>query len=205
MLVFFLIFTAQLGSASASDVVDRVQKFYASLDSVTSKFHETVHNETFGTDQVSDGTVYLKKPGKIRLDYARKSFISNGKTLYVVERDNEQVTTKNLANDVMPVLVTFLSGKGNLKTEFDAKLISSSPDIVIELTPKHPSAQYKTLSLVVDAKQFRVKESIVVDSSNNSTRFQFFAPDFAKSLDPALFEFDKRSVPNYRFINANAP
>ena len=46
------------------------------------------------------------KPGKMRWDYlekkkdkveVKKSFISNGTYLYVVEHDNKQVVKKNLA------------------------------------------------------------------------------------------------------------
>jgi outer membrane lipoprotein-sorting protein len=204
---------------SASDVVDQVQKFYGKIQQVTAMFRQEVTNNTFGSTKSSDGTVWLMKPGKMRWDYlvkkgkdvqVKKSFISNGKELYVVEHDNKQVVKKNLAQDLMPVAVTFLYGQGNLKNEFNPTIDTTSSygakdDIVLKLTPKQPSAQYKALYLVVNKDDYHVKESVIVDSSNNVNHFHFFAPDFEKPIKDAWFEFDPASVKNYRIVDADQP
>lgn len=204
-------------TASANDVVDSVQKFYANIKQVTAQFRQAVTNDTFGSTKTSDGTVWIMKPGKMRWDYlekkktkvtVKKSFISNGTNLYVVEHDNMQVVQKNLQNDLMPVAVSFLYGKGDLKTEFNAELDKSGKygakgDLVLKLTPKKPSAQYKNLILVVSPDNYRVTQSIIIDSSNNVNHFRFFAPDFEKKIEDSWFEFNKASVKNYRIIDAD--
>jgi outer membrane lipoprotein carrier protein len=203
---------------NATNVVNEVQKFYAGINQVTAQFRQSVTNNTFGSTKTSDGTVWLKKPGKMRWDYVekkkdkvqvKKSFISNGQYLYVVEHDNKQVVKKNLANDLMPVAVTFLYGKGNLSSEFNAALetggkYGTKDDLVLKMTPKKPSAQYKALYLVVAKDNYRVKQSVIVDSSDNVNQFQFFGPDFEKSIKDAWFEFNENSVKNYRIIDADA-
>jgi outer membrane lipoprotein carrier protein len=205
-------------TASASDVVDNVQKFYANIKQVTAQFRQAVTNDTFGSTKTSDGTVWIMKPGKMRWDYlekkktkveVKKSFISNGTNLYVVEHDNMQVVKKNLANDLMPVAVSFLYGKGDLKTEFNSELDKSNKygakgELVLKLTPKKASAQYKNLFLVVSPDNYRVTQSIIIDSSNNVNHFRFFAPDFEKAIKDTWFEFDERSVKNYRIVDADA-
>ena len=202
----------------AGGVVDNVQKFYANIKQVTASFRQAVTNDTFGSTKTSDGTVWIMKPGKMRWDYlekkkdkveVKKSFISNGSNLYVVEHDNMQVVTKNLQQDLMPVAVSFLYGKGDLKTEFNPELDTTGKygakgDFVLKLTPKKPSAQYKNLYLVVNPSDYRVTQSIIIDSSNNTNHFRFFAPDFAKEINAKWFEFDKNSVKNYRMIDADA-
>ncbi len=204
---------------AANDVVDQVQKFYANITNVTATFSQTVHNAQFGTDKTSTGTVWLKKPGKMRWDYIekknnkdvlKKAFISNGTTLFDVEPGNLQFIKKNLTNDVMPVAVSFLYGKGDLKAEFNAELDTSNTygdkdDVVLKLTPKQPSAQYKNLYLVVDKTDFHAKQSIVIDSSNNVNHFTFVKPDWKTEIKDSSFEFDERSVPNYQRIDADAP
>lgn len=202
---------------NASTVVDNVQKFYAGIKQVTAQFRQTVTNNTFGSTKTSDGTVWLMKPGKMRWDYVekkkdkpvvKKSFISNGTYLYVVEHDNKQVVKKNLQNDLMPVAVSFLYGKGDLAAEFNAAIDTSGKygakgDIVLKMTPKKPSAQYKYLYLVVAPDNYRVKQSVIIDASDNVNQFQFFAPDFEKPMKETIFEFDERSVRNYRIIDAD--
>jgi hypothetical protein len=104
--------------------------------------------------------------------------------------------------------VTFLYGKGDLKAEFNAELDRSGKygakgDLVLKMTPKKPSAQYKNLYLVVAPDNYRVKQSVIVDSSGNTNRFEFFAPNFAGTVKDTYFEFDERSVKNYRIIDAD--
>jgi outer membrane lipoprotein carrier protein len=209
--------TATATAPNAASVVQQVQSFYAGIQQVTADFRQTVFNSTFGTQKDSDGAVYLAKPGKMRWDYKerkgndvipKKSFISDGTTLYVVDHDNKQVVKKNLKQDLLPVAVTFLYGKGNLSAEFDPEIDTSGKygsknDIVLKLTPKQPSAQYKALYLVVNNQDFHVSQSIIIDSSNNMNHFQFFAPDFQKPVKDSWFQFDPRSVTNYRVIDAD--
>jgi outer membrane lipoprotein carrier protein len=205
--------------ASAPEVVDRVQQFYAGIKQVTASFRQAVTNDTFSTTKTSDGTVWIMKPGKMRWDYlekkdaevkVKKSFISNGKYLYVVEHDNKQVVKKSLEKDLMPVAVSFLYGKGNLKAEFNPELDTSGKygekdDLVLKLTPKLPSAQYKNLYLVVSRADYHVSQSIIIDSSNNVNHFRFYRPDFQSAVKDSYFEFDERSVKNYRVIDADSP
>jgi outer membrane lipoprotein carrier protein len=205
--------------STAAEVVDRVQQFYAGIKQVTASFRQAVTNDTFGSTKTSDGTLWIMKPGKMRWDYlekkktaveVKKSFISNGTYLYVVEHDNKQVVKKNLERDLMPVAVSFLYGKGDLKAEFNPEIdrtgkYGEKDDIVLKLTPKQPSAQYKNLYLVVSPGDFHVSQSVIIDSSNNVNHFRFFAPDFAKPIKDSYFEFDERSVKNYRVLDADAP
>jgi len=205
--------------ARAVEAVDKVQRFYAGIQQVTARFRQAVTNDTWGSTKTSDGAVFIMKPGKMRWDYleqrksdviVKKSFISNGTLLYVVEHDNKQVMKKNLQQDLMPVAVSFLYGKGDLKAEFNPELDTSGKygekdNIVLKLTPKQPSAQYKNLYLVVSTTDYHVTQSVIVDSSNNVNHFRFYAPDFQKPIKPSTFEFDERSVKNYRVLDGDKP
>ena len=202
----------------ANGVVDKIQGFYGNVKQVTASFRQAVTNDTFGSTKTSDGTVWIMKPGKMRWDYlekkaqktqVKKSFISNGDNLYLVEHDNMQVVKKNLKQDLMPVAVSFLYGKGDLKSEFNAAIDASGTygaktDTVLKLTPKKKSAQYKFLYLVVDPGAFRVKESIIIDTSSNVNHFRFYEPNFESALKEEWFQFNEKSVKNYRIRDADA-
>jgi outer membrane lipoprotein carrier protein len=202
---------------TASDVVDKVQAFYAGINQVTASFRQSVTYDTFGSTKTSDGKLWIQKPGKMRWDYydkkkskitTKKSFISNGAYLYMVEHDNKQVVKKNLQKDLMPVAVSFLYGKGDLKAEFTPELDRSGTyggkaEVVLKLTPKKASAQYKNLILVVNPENYRVTQSIIIDSSNNVNHFRFYQPDFKAKVDARWFEFDEKSVKSYRMVDAD--
>lgn len=209
---------APVAPLSANNVVDRVQAFYVSIKQVSAKFRQSVTNATFGGDpKTNDGNVYIQKPGKMRWDYfaakkgnavrTKKSFISNGAYLYVIEYDNKQILKKSLENDLMPVAVSFLYGKGDLKADFTPELDTSGKygakgELVLKLTPKKPSAQYKNLYLVVDGTDYHVTQSIIIDSSNNTNHIRFYRPDFEKPIKESWFEFNEKSeaVKNFRIV-----
>jgi outer membrane lipoprotein-sorting protein len=206
--------------ATAAGVVDRVQQFYARIQQVTARFHQAVTYETYGTTKDSTGTVMVMKPGKMRWDYAdkklkngiaatKKTVISNGASVYIVEHDNKQVLKQTVQQDLMPVAVSFLYGKGDLKAAFTPELdttgtYGAKDDLVLKLTPRQPSAQYKNLYLVVSSKDFHVSQSVIIDSSNNVNRFEFLDPDFETPIQDATFELDPRSVKDYRVIDGDA-
>lgn len=207
-------------AVTAGGAVDQIQSFYSKIDQVTAKFRQSVTYDMNQLTKTNDGKVWIQKPGKMRWDYletkkgttvVKKSFISNGSSLYVVEHDNKQVMKKTLEKDLMPVAISFLYGKGDLKNEFNAELDTSGKygtkaDVVVKLTPKQPSAQYKALYLVASSKDFHVSQSIIIDSSNNVNHFRFFEPDFKTAIDPKkTFEFDESVVKkkNYRIIDAD--
>ncbi|ACY19327.1 LolA family protein [Haliangium ochraceum] len=222
---------AQVQAASAGDkatatkssklsdpaqVVARVQEFYIDTQRLTALFRQIYTNTTFGKKSVSDGKLWVKKPGKMRWDYrgsqkkVKKSFISDGTTLWAVEHDNQQVFKKNLEDDMLPVAVSFLYGKGDLARDFRPALDTSNKygkksDYVLELTPRKPSAQYKTLYLVVDPGNFRVKESVVIEASGNTNHFRFFSPDTRAGIQDAWFFFNEKRFKNYRMVEPDAP
>jgi outer membrane lipoprotein carrier protein len=212
--------TRVAAAPSAAEILAGVQKFYAGIGGVKAKFRQEVTNATFGRTDISDGQLLIKKPGKMRWEYyskkrkgttkVAKDFISNGNMLFVVDYENKQVIQKDLQKNLLPTAVTFLYGKGDLSAEFTPEADTSGTyggkgDLVIKLSPKSTSAQYKSLHLVVDAGTYRVKESILVDSAGNKNHFRFYEPDFAAKLDDKIFEFSAKSpaVKSFRVIDGD--
>jgi outer membrane lipoprotein carrier protein len=191
----------------ADKIVQGVQSFYRNTQHLTAKFRQNVVNKTFGLPSMNDGKVYLKKPGKMRWDYFSKrdksqvtrSQMSDGKTIWAVDKNGKWYYRQDLAKSALPVAVTFLTGKGELSREFNARLLTgskhgSASDKVLELTPKKPSAQFKTLVLVVDPANFRVKKSIVTTATGDTNEFSFFEPDTTKEVADTWFVFNPKAA-----------
>ena len=202
---------------SASAILGRVQKFYEGNAHLKAKFRQEVINATFGKSTISDGRVFIAKPGKMRWDFYGKktrnrdrkvsrSFVSNGEGLFAVFHDTKQVFVKSMEDDLLPVAITFLHGTGNLLSDFDAEIDKSGKygtpdDVVLKLKPKAANAQYKFLWLVVAPNNYRVRESIVLNAKEDVNHFRFFEPDFSSHVPGNLFTVDH---PDYDVVDRNS-
>lgn len=181
---------------SAEEVVKELQKFYDNSNDFQADFQQIYTYKAYGRTQKSKGRVYLKKAGKMRWHYKsnpQKFFIADGKDLWVYEPEEAQAYQQAMEESQLPVVVTFLFGKGKLLDEFNAKLLSADPraknasDYVIELTPK-TEAEYKQVVMVVSSK-FLLKEVFVYDTVGNENHLIFSKASVNKGIDDSQFTF----------------
>lgn len=199
---------------SAGAVLAKVQHYYASASHLTAQFRQVVTNVTFGASSTSTGTLWVARPLRFRLDYlakrttpptVAKTFAFDGKDLWMVDHENLQLIRNRVQNSSVPVAVAFLAGAATLDADFHVAFDTSGhyggkDATVLALTPKHPSAAYKQLFFVVDPADGHVGESIVLDSSGNTSDFSFDNPDLKKAVDPNWFRVDPKALPTYKLI-----
>lgn len=170
------------GAAHAAPTVDEVlagiQTFYGDATDLKASFTQTYTYKIYNRKQVSTGTVFFKKSGKMRWDYktpTRKLFVSDGSTLWVYEPDENQAFKRSLKSSQLPVALTFMTGEGKLAEEFNATLLASKDPAKhkVKLVPKRDQGDYKSLVLTVDAKTFAVQASTVFDPVGNTNYVVF--------------------------------
>lgn len=142
----------------------------------------------YGSDgSVSQGKVYLKRPGKIRFEYdapAPLLLVSDGVTLTQIDR---QLETK----DRVPLKATplaFFLGE-NIKLEDDVEVVSlqKTPSF-INLTAKDGSGDMDgAITLVFDPQTLALREWIVHDGFGQQTRVVLSNLEYNQRLDPRLF------------------
>ena len=204
--------------ATAESVLSSVQQYYANTKQLTAQFRQTVTNATFGTEKHSDGKLWVAKPAMFRWDYLHKnprptvtkSFIFDGQTFWLIDHSNKQIVKSQVASNTLPAAVSFLTGTGNLSSQFNIALNTTSPhalknSIVLELTPKQASAQYSKLFFVVDQSDGHVKESIVIDAKGDTNMFQFFSPDLTTPIKGQWFNVNPSSLSGYSLTVTGAP
>jgi outer membrane lipoprotein-sorting protein len=221
---FILLAIAMASTASAQPrpnaqtVLANVQKYYATPKQMTAQFRQEVTNATFGQTLKSDGTLYVEKPSNLRFEYSLKTssgvkpdktFVVNASTMWMVDHKNKKIIQSPVQGTVLPAAMSFLTGGASLTSEFNVAVDTSGKYgtagmIVLALTPKKPSAQYKQVFFVVDPQNGHINESIVIAASGDTNDFHFYAPDLQTPLGAQLFTVNPKALPNYIVVQPNA-
>lgn len=120
---------AAAGSADVKTLAAAVDAHYNHLRSLEAQFTETYRGS--GMDRSESGTLWLKKPGKMRWEYRspkEKLFVSNGKDAWFYVPDDRQArkeAAKKLEDIRSPL--AFLLGKTKLEKELQG--LSAAPDV----------------------------------------------------------------------------
>ncbi len=185
------------------DVVERIQKRYDGAKDFRARFTQTLTNTAFGRKSSSSGEVLLKKPGRMRWNYAQpepKMYLADGNTLWLYEPEDKQAFKQDLKSSQLPAALAFLTGQGKLAAEFDiTSWKNPSPtmpaaygtprDYVLALAPKAPQAQVKSILFVVDAATFDVRETVIFDQQGNVNDLTFSELRFNTAIADATFHW----------------
>jgi outer membrane lipoprotein carrier protein len=160
-------------AASPAALAQKVQGFYEKTTDLEARFVQTYTYAAFGRTQVSKGTLKVKKPGKLRWDYAspaKKTIVVNGSRLVQYEPEaNQAYVDEHFDASAMSAAVTFLLGKGRLDREFD---LAEDGEGRLVLTPKKPDPRVAKVVLTV-GDSGAVKETRVEDGSGNVNAVAF--------------------------------
>jgi outer membrane lipoprotein carrier protein len=194
-------------------VVEKIQKRYDAAKDFRARFNQTLTSAAFGRKTSSTGEVLLKKPGRMRWNYAQpeaKMYLADGATLWLYEPEDAQAFKQDLKSSQLPSSLAFLTGQGKLAAEFDitfapagtsTKMPYGTPrDYVLALSPKAPQAQVKSILFVVDPATFDVRESVITDQQANVNDLLFSDIRFNTKIPDATFHW--APPPGVRLIDA---
>ena len=88
-------------------------EYFAGLDTFQSQFIQTVIDSDGQQVQRSEGTVWIRKPGRFRWDYRtpyRQLIVADGKRLWTYDEDLEQATVKPVDEALSSTPAMLLSG-----------------------------------------------------------------------------------------------
>jgi outer membrane lipoprotein carrier protein len=188
------------GRATANDadpVVDGMQRYYNEVKAYSASF-EQVFTEVTGVQSApARGTVWFMKPGLMRWDYEapdEKYMISDGETFWIWEPNLQQYCKRDLGSSQLPTALTFLSGQGDIRKEFNVSLKPSkgAGEQRLKLTPQKPSSSYAEIEFVIDEASSQVKRALITDALGNVNSLTFSEPEVNEAIedaDPAHFKF----------------
>lgn len=173
-----------------------VDNHYNHLRSLEAEFTEIYRGS--GMDRTESGTLWLKKPGKMRWEYRspkEKLFVSNGRDAWFYVPDDRQArkeSAKKLEDVRSPL--AFLLGKTKLEKELRG--LSRAPDVppvesgdvVLRGVPTAMADQISEIVLEI-TPQDRITRLIVQDVDGASTEYRFSDQKEDVPIADARFDF----------------
>jgi outer membrane lipoprotein carrier protein len=163
----------------AETVARAVQQHYDGVHDFSADFTHVYEGGALRRKTTERGVVLVKKPGRMRWTYKspeEKLFVSDGHKIYFYVPADKQVTVSSMpSDDKASTPILFLSGKGNLTSDFSVSYADSDmPDTVaLKLIPKAKTPDYDTLILIVDRRALTLRMLIAHDAQSGTSTFTF--------------------------------
>lgn len=196
--------TAKTSPAPAKDDANvwagKVQKAYEGVKDFSARFEQDVTVKG-ASAAPSTGTIAVQKPGKMRWEFEtpeKKSFVSDGKTMWMYDAaENQVIVNENMAATTSVTALNFLEGFGKLREEFAVSLATPRKNAAdpsaafLSLRPKDEAdVQFTEIVLGIDRKTSLAAEVWLVDSLGNETHLVFKDRKVNPKLDPKTFVFE---------------
>jgi outer membrane lipoprotein carrier protein len=183
---------------SLDEVVKGLEGAYGKLNDLKAEFDQTAFNKSLNQTIPAQGTVYLKKGGKLRWEYADptpQQIVSDGKTVWIYTPALSQVNVGPAPEAMAGPAGSFLSGLGKVREHFAVRFLNPAEprdrdgNVVLDLTPKQPLPTMTRLILSLDPRSWDVRRAVLYDQFENTVTMQFKKTVVNSGLADSLFTF----------------
>ena len=160
----------------------------------SASFKQTYEGGVLRRKSSDAGTVFVKKPGKMRWDYAapeKQLFVSDGTTIYLFVPADNQVTVSPVPKQDATSAMMFLTGKGNIVRDFAVTFTPKAPEGTygLRLQPKVAERDYDWLELVVEKGSMQIRQLTAANRQGGQETFTFTNFKENVGLSDKTFEF----------------
>jgi outer membrane lipoprotein carrier protein len=183
---------------SLDEVIKALEANYSKINDLKAEFEQTAFNKSLNQSIPAQGTVYLKKGGKLRWEYAEptpQQIVSDGKTVWIYTPALSQVNVGPAPEALAGPAGSFLAGLGRVREHFGVRFLNPAEpkdrdgNLLVDLTPKQPLPTMNRLILSLDPRTWDVKKAVVYDQFENTVTMQFRKTAINSGLADSLFTF----------------
>jgi outer membrane lipoprotein carrier protein len=183
---------APVALAQGGDAVARVDRYLASLKTLSANFSQTVRSRDGDVVDRASGTLSLSRPDRFRWDYQKpyvQTIVADGQKLWLYDSDLEQVTVRPLEQGLGSTPAMLLSGSGKVGDAFASAGVQVQGDWTwCRLRPKQDGSDFEQVSLALD-RRGELAAMELRDKLGQSTVIEFGALRRNPPLDASLFRF----------------
>lgn len=187
---------AQAGKETAEQFAGRIQARYDTIRDFEADFVQTYQGGLLRTKNTEQGTVAIKRPGRMRWVYTkpeRKEFVSNGERIYSYIPQDKQVIVSPMPSGDQTTPALFLTGRGHLVRDFTAQFtdVPNAPPgaIGLKLTPKKDDPEFEWLMIAVNPGTLQLQQLVALDRQGGQSSFVFTNLKENRNLSDKIFDF----------------
>lgn len=199
-LIALLILTALPAAAqtparpSADALAKALQQHYQAINDFTAYFSQTYRGGALKTRSTEEGTVEVKKPGKMRWVYVspeKKQFISDGVRMYLYVPQDRQVIVSSVDNADTSTSSLFLAGKGDIARDFTAAYTDTpvAGTVALKLTPRRRQPDYEYLIVALEPTTLQIRGLVTHDLQGGDSTLIFTNMKENRGLSDKDFAF----------------
>jgi len=180
LISFASVWTVAGQATPTPDAIARaLQDRYQRVRDFSGEFTQTYRGGVLRTETREQGTVAIKKPGRMRWIYTRpdrKEFVSDGSKIYFYQPSEKQVMVSRVPpDDEATTSALFLAGKGDIARDFTPSFVETPipGTIALKLVPRQNEPDYEYLVVVADPATLQIRALTTRDRQRGESTITF--------------------------------
>jgi len=189
-IIFSALSTQAIARADKKDfkAIEKISKHFSSVPSMVGEFIQ------FGPNgEQTGGKFYLKRPGRIRFDYAKPSPITvkaDGKTVGI---NNRKLKTWDFFPLKKTPLRLLLASKIDINDK-SIKSVKQEPDLTTVVLGNKSVFGNSKITLMFDPKSYELRQWTITDNQGKDTSVMIFNVKRNVKLSQKLFRMNQRDI-----------
>jgi outer membrane lipoprotein carrier protein len=187
-----------IAAPTLDETVAALEQAQRRVTDLKAPFQQSAHNKTLNQTIDARGTLYLKKPGRLRWEYQTptpQEIVSDGTRLWIYTPELKQVNVSAAPAALAGPAGSFLQGLGQVREHFDVRFLNPAQPtdaaglVVLDLAPKRPQPLLARLIVALDPRNWLVRQATIQDEVGNTVTVRFGDTVVNSGLSDGLFVF----------------
>lgn len=180
------------------EAVNALEQAQRRVTDLKAPFRQAALNKALNQTVEARGTLYLKKPGRLRWEYQTptpQEIVSDGTRLWIYTPELKQVNVSAAPAVLVGPAGSFLQGLGQVREHFEPRFLNPAQPtdadglVVLDLVPKRPQPLMTRLIVSVDPRSWLVRQAVIHDELGNTVTVRFGDAVVNSGLSDSLFVF----------------
>jgi outer membrane lipoprotein carrier protein len=188
-----ILFSCTHAAEPVARIVKGIQQTYEQMKNLTADFSQVEQFKLTGTQNETEGKIYVKGGIKFRLETQDQTVVTDGKTVWTYSVLNNQVLVDRVKageGSLLPRDMLFRYPQEYFATLLDETSIGGEKYYLLKLDPREGVHGYiKTMKMWVHTKSYLISRIEFTDFNNNISILEIRQVDSKTVLADSLFIF----------------